>query len=86
VRLPGRSARKLSRPKRRWFFEAVIVSKVTRNWGAGMWERNRVRKNTGNVITGQEKLKLLHSFHQFHPTFVPRCLGVTKLLFHWGWM
>ena len=44
--ITSRPASKSSRPARGRFSEVVIVLKVTRNWCAGVWERDRTRKET----------------------------------------
>jgi len=82
----GRPASKSSRPARRRFSEVVIVSKTYTKRCAGVWERDRTRKETKKRHSRARRLHNNSSIPSNSSILCSRCLGVTKLLLHWGWM
>jgi len=81
-----RPASKSSRPARRRFSEVVIVSKSYTKLCAGVWERDRTRKETKKRHSRARRLHNNSSIPSNSSILCSRCLGVTKLLLHWGWM
>jgi len=74
------------RPARRRFSEVVIVSKTYTKRGAGVWERDRTRKERKKRHSRARRLHNNSSIPSNSSILCSRCLGVTKLLLHWGWM
>jgi len=74
------------RPARRRFSEVIIVSKSYTKLCAGVWERDRTRKETKKRHSRARRLHNNSSIPSNSSILCSRCLGVTKLLLHWGWV
>ena len=78
--ITGRPTSKSSHPARRRFSEVVIVSKSYTKLGAGVWGRDRTRKETKKRHSRARRLHNNSSIPSNSSILCSRCLGVTKLL------